>query len=109
LEVATDLPDAPVGAEQRHHLFLAFKEALHNALQHSGADQARLEIAADAHTLAVTLFDNGCGFTPGPQPEGADGLGNMRTRLTRLGGTCVVTSGPNCGTTVAFRLPLAAG
>jgi signal transduction histidine kinase/ligand-binding sensor domain-containing protein len=109
LEVAVKLPDAPVGSEQRHHLFLAFKEALHNILQHSGANQAQLEIASDAQILAVTLSDNGRGFVAGPKPEGADGLGNMRTRLARLGGSCVVTSAPDCGTTVAFRLPLAAG
>ncbi|MCX6880017.1 MAG: triple tyrosine motif-containing protein [Verrucomicrobia bacterium] len=109
LEVAADLPDAAVGSEQRHHLFLAFKEALRNILQHSGADQAKLEIASDAQTFAVTLSDNGRGFVPGPLPEGADGLGNMRTRLARLGGSCVVTSEPDHGTTIVFRLPLAAG
>ena len=107
LEVAPVLPDAPVGAEQRHHLFLAFKEALHNTLRHSGAKELRLEIAGDAQTLSVTLADNGRGFVPGPAPEGADGLGNMRARLARLGGSCVVTSEPGRGTKVVFRLPLA--
>jgi ligand-binding sensor domain-containing protein/signal transduction histidine kinase len=108
LEVAPVLPDAPVGAEQRHHLFLAFKEALHNTLRHSGANELRLEIAADAQTLSVTLADNGHGFVLKPTPEGADGLGNMRSRLERLGGSCVVTSEPGRGTTVVFRLPLGA-
>ncbi|MEI7902463.1 MAG: two-component regulator propeller domain-containing protein, partial [bacterium] len=106
LEVVPDLPDAPLGAEQRHNLFLAFKEALHNTLRHSGASQLRLAVAADAQTLSVTLADNGRGFVPSSAAEGADGLGNMRTRLTRLGGSCVVTSVPNQGTTVVFCLPL---
>ena len=51
-----------------------FKEALHNILQHSGANQAQLEIASDAQILAVTLSDHGRGFAAGPKPEGADGF-----------------------------------
>jgi signal transduction histidine kinase len=108
LVVAPDLADAPVGSTQRHQLFLAFKEALHNALRHSGATELQLEITADTRSLTVTLADNGRGFSPGPVPEeGADGLDNMRARLERLGGTCQVTSAPGRGTTVVFRLPLA--
>lgn len=106
LEVSPALPEALVGAEQRHHLFLAFKEALHNTLRHSGADELRLEIATEARTLFITLADNGRGFVPGPVPEGADGLGNMRSRLERLGGSCELISVIGEGTKVVFKLPL---
>ncbi len=106
LEVAPGLPDTPVVAEQRHHLFLAFKEALHNAIRHSGASELRLEIAARDRTLSVTIADNGRGFTQGSISEGADGLGNMRERMSRLGGRCVVVTAPGQGTTVTFQLPL---
>jgi signal transduction histidine kinase len=107
LEVALDLPDAPVGAEQRHNLFLAFKEALNNTLRHSGAREVRLEIVRDGRTLSVTLADNGRGFALGPVVADSDGLVNMRARLAALGGSCVVTSEPGRGTTVVLRLPLA--
>jgi signal transduction histidine kinase/ligand-binding sensor domain-containing protein len=107
LEVALDLPDAPVGAEQRHNLFLAFKEALNNTLRHSGASEVRLEIVRDGRTLSVTLADNGRGFALGPVVADSDGLVNMRARLAALGGSCVVTSEPGRGTTVVLRLPLA--
>jgi len=109
LEVPAMLPSAPVGAEQRHHLFLAFKEAINNLLRHSGATELRLEVAADEHVLSVTLKDNGRGFEVGTEREGADGLPNMRARLERLGGSCVVTSKPGQGTAVVFSLPLAGG
>jgi signal transduction histidine kinase/ligand-binding sensor domain-containing protein len=109
LAVARNLPAAPLDAEQRHSLFLAFKEALCNAVQHSGATDLRLSITAPEGILIVTMSDNGSGWDPGVPDErvGADGLGNMRRRLQQLGGRCELTTSPGGGTTVTFRVPLA--
>ena len=108
LDVARDLPGAPLNAEQRHSLFLAFKEALSNVIQHAGATDLRLAIAANGDTLTITVSDNGCGLTPGSPPErnGADGLGNMQRRLQQLGGRCELISSQEQGTTVTFKVPL---
>jgi signal transduction histidine kinase len=109
LAVAKDLPAAPLNAEQRHSLFLAFKEALCNAVRHSGATDLQLTIAAPKGMLIVTVSDNGRGLDPAAPGErvGADGLGNMRRRLQQLGGHCELTSVLGKGTTVTFRVPLA--
>lgn len=109
LEVARDLPTAPLNSEQRHSLFLAFKEALCNVVQHAGATDLRLTIAADEEILTVSLGDNGRGFdSTGPrEKDGADGLGNMQRRLRQLGGLCEVTNRPGQGTTITFKVPLA--
>lgn len=109
LQVSPTLPDAVVSAEQRHQLYLAFKEALHNVIQHSGASEVQLEILATPATFRLTLADNGRGFRPGSEREGADGLVNMRARLGRLGGRCEISSEPNAGTTVVLELPLQSG
>ena len=106
LEVDPDLPATPLRAEQRHNLFLAFKEALHNSLRHSRATELTVKIHTDTDSLAVSLSDNGKGFVPGKAQEGADGLGNMQTRMQRLGGSCLVSSAVGRGTTVTLRLPL---
>ncbi len=106
LEVSPVLPDAFVNAEQRHQLYLAFKEALHNVIQHSGATAVGLEILATDKTFTLTLSDNGRGFRPGSEREGADGLVNMRGRLRRLGGHCDIQSEPDAGTKVVLHLPL---
>lgn len=108
LDVARDLPAAPLNAEQRHSLFLAFKEALSNVVQHSRATDLRLAIAARQGTLTITVSDNGCGLTSETPPgkNGADGLGNMRRRLQQLGGSCELTSRSGSGTTVVFKVPL---
>ena len=108
LEVARDLPAAPLNAEQRHNLFLAFKEALSNVVRHSGATDLWLTISALAGLLSVTLSDNGRGLdAAGSQAgNGADGLGNMQRRLLELGGHCEVAGSRGQGTTVAFKVPL---
>lgn len=106
LDIAPDLPPWPLAAEQRHNLFLAFKEAVNNVVRHAGAREVRLTIALAAQRLVVTLQDDGCGFRPGATPEGADGLGNMRTRLQRLGGQCDIHSELGQGTRVCLDLPL---
>jgi ligand-binding sensor domain-containing protein/signal transduction histidine kinase len=108
LNVAADLPVAELNAEQRHALFLAFEEALHNVVQHSGATQMELTITGENGNLRIGVRDNGRGLPAGSPPEGADGLRNMRERLDRLGGRCILTSPPGAGTIVTFNLPLAA-
>ncbi len=108
LNVAKDLPDAPLNAEKRHNLFLAFKEALSNLVQHSGANDLHLAISVQKGILLVSVGDNGCGMdlTIPREQSGADGLGNMRRRLQQLGGKCELTSSLGQGMTVTFKVPL---
>jgi len=108
LDVARDLPVAPLNAEQRHRLFLAFKEALSNVVQHAGATDLRLTIGSKDDLLTVRISDNGRGLDPRAAPArfGADGLDNMRQRLQQLGGSCAITGGAGEGTTVIFQVPL---
>jgi signal transduction histidine kinase/ligand-binding sensor domain-containing protein len=109
LDVPRELPEAHLNAEQRHSLFMAFKEALLNAVKHSGATELRLAIRAEAKSLVISVSDNGRGFEP-PGVSGqnsGDGLNNMRTRLQQLEGRCELKSQPGQGTTVIFTVPLA--
>lgn len=106
LRVAEPLPNAPLDSRVRHGLFLAFREALNNAVRHSGAREVRIEMDAVGTELRIVVADDGKGFaadTPGP---GSDGLAGMRERMTKLGGRCEIRSRPGAGTTVAFHLPI---
>jgi signal transduction histidine kinase len=95
-----------LNAEQRHQLFLAFKEALNNLIRHSGASEAHLQISATRTHLTLRLADNGRGLDKSAPLEGADGLRNMEERLRRIGGTCEVNSESQSGTSVTFLVPL---
>ncbi len=105
LEGADGLRNLPVDSRPRHELFLAFKEILANIVHHSGATEVRLGLRLEAGQLRLSVRDNGRGFNPAV-PGGGNGLGNLRKRLTGLGGRCEIDSSPAAGTTVSLSLPL---
>jgi signal transduction histidine kinase len=82
---------------------MAIKEALNNIVRHAEAREVEFSMAVEEGGLAIDITDNGKGF------EGAGfghGLKNLRARLGKLGGTCVIESRIGIGTTVKIRLPL---
>jgi signal transduction histidine kinase len=112
LDMPLDFPVLHLAAEVRHNLFLAFKEALHNAVKHSGANQVRVTVELNPGAFALTLEDNGHGFTAGKAARNVpsdpmrfssgNGLKNMRRRLEKIGGRCEIESSPGLGTKVRF-------
>ena len=106
LAVPADLPRRELNAEQRHNLFLAVKEALANAARHSGASEVLLRFEWAANTMMITVEDNGCGFDPARVQPGRNGLANLQTRMTKLGGRCEVTAVTGRGSAVSLGLPL---
>jgi signal transduction histidine kinase len=111
LEVPLHLPHWPITAETRHNIFLAFKEALHNVVKHSGATEVVVLLTVDPAAVTLVLRDNGKGFDPGsvaPAPGRGNGLKNMRQRLEKIGGYFKVQSRPGGGTEISFTVNVAA-
>jgi signal transduction histidine kinase len=106
LDVAADLPHGILDSKFRHEVFLAFKEALNNVVRHSDATRVLLSISVQDHELQISVTDNGRGFDPERTSGGADGLANMRQRLSALGGQCRIHSENARGTTIRFQTPL---
>ena len=86
LEVPVILPDMPISTEIRHSVFMAFKEALNNAVKHGRPRHIIIALVLGARQLTLTVEDDGCGFAPETSRTGEDGLGNMRQRLASVGG-----------------------
>lgn len=107
-DVPLQIPVLPLTAEARHNLFLAFKEALHNVVKHSGASEVRIVANLTATEFTLALEDNGCGFAPPEAGRKAfgNGLPNMRRRLAKIGGQCEITTRPGQGTKVSFVVKL---
>lgn len=98
--------DLPVDSPRRHHLFLAFKEALTNVVRHSGASEVWFRLDAEGDELVLTVHDNGRGLPRERSEPGMDGLANLRVRCERLGGRLEVESAAGQGTTLRLCLPL---
>lgn len=86
----------------------AVGEALRNAAQHAGAQRVVVFAEqADGH-LAVSVRDDGRGFTYDEAelaPQGKAGmLRSMKGRILDLGGTMDVETGPGRGTDVTFEI-----
>ena len=113
LDVPLHLPHWPITAELRHNVFLAFKEALHNIVKHSGANEVSIALATGAAGFHLGVRDNGKGFDPDQvtsRPGRGNGLKNMRQRLEKIGGRCEIQSAPGAGAEIKFfiSVPVAA-
>jgi signal transduction histidine kinase len=82
------------------------REAVSNSLRHGRARHIILRAARSDDTIALSVQDDGAGFTPGA--GSGHGLGNMRARAAGLGGRLDVESTPSKGTRIILSLPLPA-
>ncbi len=116
MDMPAQFPARVMTAEVRHNLFLAFKEALNNAIKHAGASEVRISLAVKPAAFTLTVEDNGKGFAPEtlsawtphvqPRQGTGNGLANMRQRLAEIGGRCEIESAPGKGTKVTFTVLL---
>lgn len=86
------------------------QEAISNALKHSQAGRVHVELTCNAHQVALTVADDGRGFTAVNGSDGGNGLGlpGMHERASLLQGQLQIDSQPGRGTTVRAAIPLAA-
>lgn len=109
LELPTELPETTVPAKVRHHLFMAVREALNNAVRHSNATQIRISVTLEPSSYSITIVDDGCGF---PQNEAlqridsGSGLKNMSERMATIGGAFHFRSLPGEGTQLSLVVPI---
>jgi signal transduction histidine kinase len=107
LDVAENIPPLPVTPEVRHDLYLVTKEALNNAIKHSGATEVWLRVRVVNGSFEIKIEDNGSGFTPEAMVNSdRNGLRNMRSRIEELGGEFQIRSAMGAGTTVELRIPV---
>lgn len=88
--------------EHRQHLYLIFKEAINNAISHSGCHEITLDASIKGKKLEMVLEDNGSGFCIDEISSG-NGLSNMQNRAKTIGGELIISSNEGEGTTVRFE------
>jgi len=105
--VALDVscPPALIPPHLGDELIGVVKEALSNALRHSGAMDIDVRVDGDPSRLVVSVADDGRGFDPARARRGM-GLVNMATRVEAAGGSFTVDTAAGRGTVVRASFPL---
>ena len=106
LDVPEQLPPLPLNSIQRHNLFLAAKEAIHNAVRHGKPSEITLRLGNGSDRITIVIEDNGCGFDSSQQATAVRGTRNMRERMEKIGGAFTCQSAPGQGTIVTLTAPL---
>ncbi|MBC8097073.1 MAG: ATP-binding protein, partial [Akkermansiaceae bacterium] len=113
LKLPATLPSLPVSADVRHNLFLAIRETLNNILKHARATEVFVQLTVEGAAFTFLIRDNGRGFPEGPGSESdlnqsrissGHGVRNLKTRLEKIGGRCVIRSEANEGTEVELTV-----
>ena len=99
--------DGAVSDEVREQLFLVLREAVRNAVSHSGAGKLSVGVRTDRERIVGVVEDDGRGFErKSPERTEAGGLAYMAERASLLGGACSIESAPGEGTRVQASFPL---
>src|SRR5690606_31936009 len=95
-----------VDADLRRQVLLIFKEAIHNAVRHSGCTQVQVGLDLQHGRLILSMTDNGRGFDRRRTAAG-HGLHSMEARANSLDGHLEIAAAPGRGTAVRALIPLA--
>jgi ligand-binding sensor domain-containing protein len=97
IEYRFDCPEGTLGnvldMEFRRHVWLIFKETLHNIAKYAKAHRVDIGITAENRVFNLTITDDGVGFDPSA-PRSGNGLRNLQNRAKKLNGAISITSAP---------------
>ena len=108
-DVTPDALPLTMQPNARKHLYLLFKESIHNIARHASCTRADIRIRRENGFLMMDISDNGRGFDPQnpAQTSGGNGLKNLRSRAKILGGVLDIQTAPGAGTQVFLKAPVA--
>lgn len=105
-DIQRELPAISLDLPVRRNLLLAIKEALRNAVKHSGASEVAVRIRLQRQNLIAVVEDNGHGFDAANTDVTRHGLSNLMSRMKDLGGDFRVDSAPGAGCRIEFEIPI---
>ncbi len=91
--------------EANRHLFLYFREALHNILRHAKATEVWIAVTAKGKELRLVIRDDGVGIPPEKRERPAT-LRALRQRAESLAGSFDFEPGEEGGTRLSLSLPV---
>ena len=105
--VCTLAPDGDrLRPELEDVIYRVVQEALSNAVRHSGATRAVVDLREQDGRVLVVVSDDGAGFNPAADTSGF-GLAGMRERIAFMDGQLKIKAAPGAGAIVRATLPAA--
>lgn len=105
-DLPEELPKKALNVEIRRNVYLVVREALHNVVKHSGAENVRIKMLMNENGFSISIKDDGKGFDPGKLEFPGNGLVNMKKRMSDIGGEIVIKSEPGSGTWIELIISL---
>ncbi|RYG41591.1 MAG: hypothetical protein EOO01_24820 [Chitinophagaceae bacterium] len=92
-EIDATLRELKVTSVQGMNIYRSIQEAVNNAIKHSRASHVEVAIKREDDDVEIVITDNGVGFDQATIHDG-NGLGNIKKRITDIGGAVTVQSSP---------------
>ena len=102
---AIDVP-LSLSEEVAIQLYRIVQESLQNIEKHSQATVAEIQLIGHSDQLVLTIEDNGVGMEEESSVRNGIGMGNIKKRVSFLGGSVVVSSTPGTGVQLMVTIPL---
>lgn len=100
-----DIPQQDILGDKRENIFLVVKETLHNAIKYAETTKISIHINVSQNLIRIIIFDHGKGFDMNNIKRFGNGLENMKQRIEKIAGTCLIESAPGSGTTTTIVVP----
>ncbi len=99
LECESNKTAAKLSLDAKRHLFLFYKEAIHNVLKHSHANRVSIRLWDEDDKLALEILDNGIGLLMGEELNPKT-VHKLEDRARVLEGSLNITSSKDRGTQI---------
>lgn len=103
--VALEAPTGELTGTLAADLAACVREGVSNTVRHARASSVELRATVDSPDVVLTLRDDGVGI----HSDRRSGLDNLAKRVEQHGGTLEVTSPPDGGALLTWRVPLPRG
>jgi ligand-binding sensor domain-containing protein/signal transduction histidine kinase len=105
-----DATDDALPADGGINLYRIVQEAANNIVKHAEASNAHVMLKLRAHSIHLSIADDGRGLRPGAldgsTEGGGFGLRSLAARTRLLGGRHYIESKPGAGTTIIVEVPV---
>jgi protein-histidine pros-kinase len=108
VEVDVDLPEAEPELSEAVSLslFRIVQEAFTNIRKYAQAHRVSVSLRISAHTIELTIEDDGIGFDPDSHRLARHGLAGIKHRVFTHGGQLDIRTAPGAGVTLHVSLPV---